>query len=207
MVGIIDYKVGNLGSIANMIKYVGGESIIVDTIDKFEGCDRLILPGVGAFDAGMKSFNESGLKEEVFRLVKEEKIPLLGICLGAQLLTNSSEEGELSGLCLIDAETKKFEFENKRILLPHMGWNKIEKKQDHPLLNGLTNDSRFYFVHNFYLKPKFEENILTITNYSFLFSSGIVKDNVAGVQFHPEKSHKFGKTLMENFLNWNPNVE
>lgn len=202
MVGIIDYGAGNIGSITNMINYLGGESKLVAIEDDLLDCEKYILPGVGSFDHGMSSLKDSGLipaiEEQIFNKGKK----IMGICLGAQLFTKGSEEGKLDGLGWLDAQTKKFVFENKAIKIPHMGWNTINIVKDHPLLQGLDESSRFYFVHSYYIEAINPEQELTSSSYGHEFSSSLSKSNIAGFQFHPEKSHKFGLRLMSNFLNW-----
>lgn len=199
MVTIIDYGMGNLGSIVNMIKKIGGDSILTSDKSAIEKAQKLILPGVGAFDNGMKHINELGISELLTRKVLSEKIPLLGICLGMQLLTKGSEEGILPGLGWVDAETIKFKSDSS-IRIPHMGWNTVKVMKPNPLINNEDPDTRFYFVHSYYVKCHQPEDILLTTNYGIEFTSGLQHGNIWGVQFHPEKSHKFGMRLLTNFL-------
>lgn len=201
MLVIVDYGLGNLGSVYNMIKKVGGSSVISSDPEVIAQADKLILPGVGKFDAGMTKIEEHGLLDVLNKKANEDKIPVLGICLGMQLLTERSEEGNKKGLGWIEADTVHFDFPKESGLkIPHMGWNYVEKAANTPLLSGFDETFRYYFVHSYYVKPKFPENILLKTNYGIEFASAIYKDNVFGVQFHPEKSHKFGKRLLTNFL-------
>lgn len=200
MVGIINYGLGNLGSIQNMLKVIGEKSIISSDPLELDKCDRYILPGVGAFDAGMKSLNDSGLAEYVRNKAENEKKPILGICLGMQLLGRKSEEGSLDGLGLIPFDNIRFRLENSELKVPHMGWDIVEFKQNHSLLNGLSQPQRFYFVHSYHAKCDNEENVLMSCDYGYEFAAAVVKDNVIGVQFHPEKSHDFGMDLLRNFV-------
>ena len=203
MITIINYNAGNIKSIQNMLKRIGAKSCISADAKEIEQAEKLILPGVGHFDYGMKNLQESGLIEVLNKKVLIDKVPLLGICLGAQLLGNRSEEGILSGLGWIDMEVVKFD-ENKlpeNLKIPHMSWNEINIKKQSNLLIGLSNESRFYFVHSYHMKCNNENDILANTNYGYEFTSAVEKENIFGVQFHPEKSHKFGMRLLENFVN------
>jgi len=199
---IIDYDMGNVGSIANMIKKIGGKSLITPDISAIQQAEKLILPGVGAFETGMRHLEELGLLSVLSDKVLQQKTPVLGICLGMQLITQTSEEGTLPGLGWIDADTVKFDFgqQEEQLRIPHMGWNTIQIKRDHPLLTGLTNESRFYFVHSYYVRCHNPSDTLAETQYGFPFTSVFQHENVLGVQCHPEKSHKFGMQLLENFI-------
>ena len=201
MILIIDYGIGNPGSIRNMLKKIGVEAVISSNIPDIEKADKLILPGVGAFDNGMKNLRERGLIPALNDKVINQKIPILGICLGMQLLTNKSEEGKLEGLGLIDAETVKFRFNaaNDNLRIPHMGWNQIKSIKKSPLVNGVEENSRFYFVHSYHVVCRNNEDILAIANYGYDFVAAVNRDNIFGVQFHPEKSHKFGMQILKNF--------
>lgn len=198
VVVVIDYNMGNLGSILNMLRKVNAEAICSLAGEVIDEADKLILPGVGAFDVGMNNLTQLGLITVLNRKVIDEKTPILGICLGMQLFTKRSEEGKLPGLGWIDAKTVRFNSSSMRI--PHMGWNTIEVKQRNYLFDGLS-EPRFYFVHSYHVQCTNEENILSTTYYGHEFISSVVKENIIGVQFHPEKSHKFGIKLMENFVN------
>ncbi len=201
MITIVDYKTGNLGSISNILKRIGAESVITSDIQAIADSSKLILPGVGAFDTGMKNLESLGLIDVIKRKALHEKIPVLGICLGMQLLSSGSEEGTLPGLGLIDAVTLKFRFRNsEEYKIPHMGWNFIEQKKKSALFEGMYADPRFYFVHSYYLKANDEADILASTNYEDDFTSAVERGNILGVQFHPEKSHKFGMKLLKNFV-------
>lgn len=198
---ILDYGVGNLLSIKNMLKKGGVDNVVItndtQTVAK---AGKIILPGVGHFDYGMKKLKSAPFFDVLEKKALEERVPVLGICLGAQLLTNSSEEGIENGLGWIDAETVKFAVERfeKKLPIPHMGWAEVKFNRN-PLFEGMFENSRFYFVHSYFLKPKHTEDILCESFYGHSFASGIVSGNIYGVQFHPEKSHKFGLKLLENF--------
>lgn len=203
MITIINYNAGNIKSIQNMLKRIGAKSCISSNVEEIEQAEKLILPGVGHFDYGMRNLQESGLIGVLNKKVVADKVPLLGICLGAQLLGNKSEEGIIPGLGWIDMEVVKFD-ENKlpkNLKIPHMSWNEIIIKKQSELLAGLNNESRFYFVHSYHMKCNDENDVLANTNYGYEFTSAVEKDNIYGVQFHPEKSHKFGMRLLENFVN------
>lgn len=202
MIVIVDYKMGNLGSIANIIKKVGHVSVITSDIAIIKNATKLILPGVGAFDKAMRNIQELNLMDVLNEKVLVQKTPLLGICLGMQLLTQKSEEGNVSGLGWIEGEVIKFNFkENSSDLkIPHMGWNEVNIPSQHVLFDGLYENPRFYFVHSYHAVCKHSENILAKSTYGYDFASGIVKNNIMGVQFHPEKSHKFGMKLIKNFI-------
>lgn len=199
MISIINYGLGNLGSIRNMFKKIGYESKIIENPDELVNATKIILPGVGSFDTGMKNLREEGWIDKLSARVLTDKVPTLGICLGMQLMGKHSEEGKLDGLGWIDAETKHFQFQDKSFKVPHMGWNDcIEQKKSKLLYDGVT-ERRFYFVHSYYVTMGSESDILFKTRYGFEFTSAFEKDNIIGVQFHPEKSHKFGLSLLKNF--------
>ena len=200
MVGIINYGLGNLGSIQNMLKVIGEKSVISERIEELDKCDRYILPGVGAFDAGMAKLNESNLVGFIKEKTLVEHKPLLGICLGMQLLGRKSEEGSLPGLELIPFENIRFRLDNSDLKVPHMGWDVVDFKQATPLLKDLHGTQRYYFVHSYHALCDKEENVLMTCNYGYEFAAAVVKDNIMGVQFHPEKSHDFGMALLNNFV-------
>ena len=199
MITIIDYGMGNLGSVQNMFKRIGVKSQISSDKLEIEKADKILLPGVGAFDNAMKRLNQSGLKEVLDYKALDQKVPVLGICLGMQLLTNSSEEGTENGFGWIDAKTLKFKFSDRNMKVPHMGWNIVKPSSNSLLTTNLPNESRFYFVHSYYVKVKEETNSILKANYGLEFDSAIQRDNIFGAQFHPEKSHKFGMQLFTNF--------
>ncbi len=201
MITIVDYKTGNLGSIQNILRIIGEESVVTSDKNTIANAKKLILPGVGAFDTGMKNLEDLDLKEILDRKVVTEKIPVLGICLGMQLLSRRSDEGILPGLGWIDAETRRFEFiDTAEYKIPHMGWNFVKQRKESRLFNGMFPDPRFYFVHSYYLKTNDRTDDLTSTEYEIEFTSSVEKENILGVQFHPEKSHKFGIKLLKNFV-------
>lgn len=200
MVTIIDYGMGNLGSISNMFKRIGVESEVTGDKEKIAAAKKILLPGVGAFDAAMERINQDGYREILDRKALQEKIPVLGICLGMQLLTNSSEEGKLPGLGWIPSKTMRFIFEkDSKLKVPHMGWNRVYEKNQSFLIKDLPPEPRFYFVHSYYVLAENSNHILTTTIHGVEFNSIIQKENIYGAQFHPEKSHRFGMKLLENF--------
>jgi glutamine amidotransferase len=201
MIVIVDYGVGNLGSIVNMLKKVGTATQASSDPDVLCKAEKLILPGVGAFDPGMNKLNEFGLVPLLNELVLEKKVPVIGLCLGMQLMTNGSEEGHQPGLGWIDADTVRFKFgpENAHLKIPHMGWNTLEVCRAHPLVASLEAESRFYFVHSYHIVCKDETDVVAYTDYGYPLAAIIGKGNVMGAQFHPEKSHKYGMQLLKNF--------
>lgn len=198
MIAILDYGIGNLKSIHNMFKKIGVESIITSNVDDIKNAHKYLLPGVGSFDYGITNLKNSSFFTTLEEEVLKNKKPILGICLGMQLLTNCSEEGKEKGLGWIDANTVKFDLEDKSLSIPHMGWNKTNPTNTNSLFNNL-DENRFYFVHSYHVVCNSSDNILATTNYGKLFTCSIYKDNIYGVQFHPEKSHKFGMQLLKNF--------
>jgi len=202
MIAIIDYNMGNVASIENILRKIGVESTITSDPSVIRQVDKIILPGVGSFDYGMKNLNDFGIIEILKEKVVKSNTKLLGICLGMQLLTKDSEEGNLPGLGFIDAHTKKFQSEccSKKLRIPHMGWNYIYPKSHDGLFKNSLENMRFYFVHSYYVECQNEENVLAETEYGNKFTSAIGKGNIMGVQFHPEKSHKFGMNLLKNFV-------
>ncbi|VVB60470.1 Imidazole glycerol phosphate synthase subunit HisH [uncultured archaeon] len=200
MITILDYGMGNVKSILNIIYKVGGEAIISSDINKIIDAEKIILPGIGSFDVGIKNLTEQGLISILNKKVLDEKTPFLGICLGMQLITQRSEEGKLNGLGWINAETEKFRSLKDNLKVPHMGWNYVTVKKKSKLFKDMYDNPRFYFVHSYYVRCKDKNDILTTTEYGFNFVSAIEKDNIYATQFHPEKSHKFGMKLMENFV-------
>jgi imidazole glycerol-phosphate synthase subunit HisH len=203
MITIIDYKTGNLGSIQNILRRIGEESVITSDKDKVAGASKIILPGVGAFDTGMRNLAELDLIDVLNKKVIEQKVPVLGICLGMQLMSKGSEEGDLAGLGWINAETVRFRFENTiEYKIPHMGWNFIRQSKKSRLLENMFPDARFYFVHSFFFRADEPDDILTTSSYEIEFTSAIERGNISGVQFHPEKSHKFGMKLLKNFVDF-----
>lgn len=201
MITIVDYGVGNLGSIQNMLKKVGAKSVISSNANEIEMAEKLILPGVGAFDAGMKNLTEYGLIPPLNNAVIKRKAPILGICLGMQLMTKGSEEGQLSGLGWIDAHTVRFSADiGETLRVPHMGWNTVQQAKVSPLTCNLPNEPRFYFVHSYYVRCQNQGDVLLRTQYgTTIFDAALEHNNIFGYQFHPEKSHKFGIALFRAF--------
>ena len=202
MITIINYGMGNLGSVQNMLKRIGVKSVITSDINEIEKAEKILLPGVGAFDAAISKIDELNLRPVLTFMAKEKKVPFLGICLGMQLLTESSEEGVLKGLNFVPAKTIKFKFpENSDLKIPHMGWNLVTKNTESVLTKNFTDEFRFYFVHSYHVKCDNPINSILTTNYGYEFDSAIQNENVFGAQFHPEKSHKYGMQLLSNFAN------
>lgn len=199
---IIDYGVGNTGSIKNMIHKVGGRASIGTTVDDIARAEMLILPGVGAFDTGINHLHESGLIDVLNQRVLEDKVPVIGICLGAQLMTKSSEEGHGQGLGWFDAHTLKMNFSDTpgKWPLPNVGWRNVTAANGYSMLEGIEESCRFYFVHSFYLSPADPSIVSMKAHYGFEFACGLRKDNIHCAQFHPEKSHAFGMQFFRNFL-------
>lgn len=200
MIVIIDYGIGNLASVLNMFKKIGVRDVkISGNKDDIANATKLLLPGVGAFDTGMKNLEESGLIQVLNKKVLEEKTPILGICLGMQLLTKRSDEGVKQGLGWIDAETVKFNPNpSLKLKIPHMGWNYIDVKRENKLIDK-EGKKRFYFVHSYYVKCLDPEQSLATSNFGEDFTCSVNKGNIYGTQFHPEKSLKFGMKVLENF--------
>lgn len=198
---IVDYGVGNLSSIRNILKKVGVQSTISSDNEVIEKANKLILPGVGAFDTCVQKLSESGLTDVLNRKVIQDKTPLLGICVGLQLLFASSEEGDLPGLNWIKGKNVKFKtpVQSNPIKIPHMGWSDVHVKKPSLLFDDMYDEPRFYFVHSYHPVVEQETDILVLANYGYDFVAGVEHENIAGVQFHPEKSHKFGMRLLENF--------
>lgn len=196
---IVDYGVGNIASIANMLKKAGRAAILSRDHAVIRSAARLILPGVGAFDHAAAQLSATGI-DDVIRERAANGVPILGVCLGMQLLLDGSDEGSLSGLGLVPGVSHRFpsEVDGERLRVPHMGWNSVRRKTATPLPNVQTDD-RFYFVHSFYVKPDSNEHVIGITKHGIEFASMIRKDNVIGVQFHPEKSHRYGLKLLNDF--------
>ncbi len=202
MIAIIDYKTGNLRSIQNMIKKIGFQSIITSKKEEINKATKIILPGVGSFDKGMSSLKELELIEILKNKTLKNKVPILGICLGAQLMTKSSEEGVLNGLGFIDGLTLKIKKEkNSNFKVPNMGWRFVKYNNQSKLFSKMYPNPRFYFVHSYHLKINDIKNVIVDSDYPFSFNAGFEFENILGVQFHPEKSHKFGMKLLENFIN------
>ncbi|NWG08525.1 MAG: imidazole glycerol phosphate synthase subunit HisH [Chloroflexi bacterium] len=205
MIIIVDYGMGNLGSILNMLKKVGAPVVKISSDAKeIERAEKLILPGVGAFDTGMQRLRETGLIPLLNEKVLQAKTPTLGVCLGMQLITKVSEEGKLPGLGWLDAETIRFRFDPVKngLKIPHMGWNTVKVHRAGTLFKDMYPDARFYFVHSFHIVAHNASDILTTTDYGYEFVSAVQQEHIMAVQFHPEKSHKFGMKLYKNFVEY-----
>ena len=199
MISIVNYSMGNLGSVLNMFKKIGVPAEIVGSPEKLAQASKILLPGVGSFDKAMSRIHETGFKEVLDQKALVEKVPVLGICLGMQLLTRGSEEGVLPGLGWIPADTIRFP-SVKGLKVPHMGWNMVIPSTPSKLTQHLPDESRFYFVHSFRVHVDQEENSILKAQYGITFDAAIQKDNIYGAQFHPEKSHRYGMSLLRNFM-------
>lgn len=202
MIAIIDIGIGNLGAIRNMLRKVGAESRITSDPADIRAAEKLILPGIGAFDHGMQALADSGLADPLNDQVLERRKPVLGICLGAQMLGRRSEEGQLPGLGWIDMDVIRFP-RTPGLKVPHMGWNIVTPgssgNEVHPLFAGGVDQPRFYFVHSYYMSCDRLEGIAGTCDYGQPFAAAVARNNIWGVQFHPEKSHRFGAALLRNF--------
>lgn len=200
MIAIINYGLGNLASIQNMCRRLGIEAAITADPEVIRSASKLLLPGVGHFKRGMENLHSSGLKTVLDELVLNEKKPILGICLGAQLMTKHSEEGDVEGLGWVDASTVRFNQANDhKMKVPHMGWSEITTTNSNPLWQNLPESPRFYFVHTYHFLFTEKNEISATCHYSYDFVCAFQKENIYGTQFHPEKSHKFGMKVLENF--------
>lgn len=201
MISILDYGSGNINAIRNIYERLNIPSELISSVGEIEKAERVILPGVGAFDETISTLREKGIVDILNRRVEKGNLLILGICVGMQMLADCSEEGSLAGLGWIPGEVKKFD---KNLIqgkpkLPHLGWNSISIVKDCPLFKGIDEEIGFYFVHSYYFNCKYVENVLTTTDYGITFHSAISRGNVYGVQFHPEKSHDNGIQLLRNF--------
>jgi glutamine amidotransferase len=203
MIKIINYGVGNIRAFANIYRNLGIPFSIASNPDELKGATKLILPGVGHFDYAMSKFKASRMCELVSNYVLDEHKPILGICVGMQMLANNSEEGAEPGLGWIKGNVKKINTHllTQKTLLPHMGWNNINVQKNNMLISGLDLNSRFYFLHSYYFDCKSNDDILASTTYGDTFTCIVNYKNIYGVQFHPEKSHQYGIKLLENFAN------
>lgn len=200
-IGILCAHYGNIASIARMVERAGAKPRELRQHSDFNGVNKLILPGVGHFDEGMRLLRYSGLLVPLMESINEKKIPVLGICLGMQLLCSSSEEGMESGLGVVRAVAKRFVFsERKSNKVPHMGWNVVLTARENPLLPIMPDEQRYYFVHSYKVVPDNPAVIIGHTEYGGKFCAAFQQENIFGVQFHPEKSHRFGLELMKRFV-------
>jgi glutamine amidotransferase len=200
-IAIVDYGSGNFGSIKNMVKKTGFSAHITSDAGSILKADKIILPGVGSFNQAMMNIEKLCLREVLEEKVIRGRTPLLGICLGMQILAERSEEGDKSGLGWIDADVVKFiPSESASIRVPHMGWNVVTERAPNLLFSGLAEEKRFYFVHSYYMVCRNDKDVVATTNHGTTFTCAIQRGNIYAVQFHPEKSHKFGMTLLKNFI-------
>ncbi len=201
MITIVNYGMGNLGSIRNMLQRIGVKARISSSREEILAAEKLILPGVGAFDTGMANLAQSGLREVLDEMVLVRQTPVLGVCLGMQLLTRSSEEGRLPGLGWIDAETIRFRFDPKAtgLKIPHMGWNTVRPAAGAVLFAGFVEPPRFYFVHSYHVVCAAAAEVAATVNHGTEVTAAVARGHVMGVQFHPEKSHAYGMKLLKTF--------
>lgn len=201
MITIVNYGLGNIRALVNIYNQLNIPINIAAQCDDLKAASKIILPGVGAFDYAMQRLEISGMRQILDEIVLHRHVPVLGICVGMQMLACSSEEGSLPGLGWMDGEVKKFNSSNlcHSMCVPHMGWNNIKPVKTNCLLKGLDRDARFYFLHSYYFKSNRIEDIIAVTDYNGEFACAVNSESVFGVQFHPEKSHKWGIRLLENF--------
>lgn len=202
MIVILDYGMGNVGSIANMFNKIGAQVRVSSKLDDIRSADKLVLPGVGSFDHGMKNLRERGFEEILKEKVIIEGIPILGVCLGMQLFSMCSEEGIEAGLGWIKAETIRFSFDSAtcELKVPHMGWNTVDVAKRNPLISTDKEEQRYYFVHSYHVVCNEPNDVLATTHHGYEVTAAFSHNNIYGVQFHPEKSHRFGMLLMKNFV-------
>lgn len=200
MIHIVDYGLGNVQAFLTMFKRLGVDATRAKTSDDLIGATKIILPGVGAFDHAIELLDQSGMRPVLESLVLKDRVPVLGICVGMQILATSSDEGHLKGLGWVSGKVRAFRANehSANLPLPHMGWNDVKPKSDSPLFAGLETDARFYFLHSYYFECD-ESHVDAVASYGFDFSCAVSAGNVYGVQFHPEKSHHFGTKLLKNF--------
>lgn len=200
MITIINYGLGNIKAFVNLFERMNVQVNIASNSEDIKKAVKLILPGVGAFDQAMTLLNNSGMRDELDKQVLIKKVPILGVCVGMQILAKNSEEGKMSGLGWIEGNVKRFDerYITGKTHLPHMGWNDVEPTNNNNLFKGIINP-KYYFLHSYYIIPEKKENILSVTNYNINFASSVQSGNVFGTQFHPEKSHTWGVKLLYNF--------
>lgn len=200
MIKIVDYGLGNILAFHNMYKRLNIDAAIARTADELRDASKVILPGVGAFDHAMELLDRSGMRQTLDELILGRRMPVLGICVGMQMLARSSEEGQAPGLGWIEGRVKGFRsLRQPDLVLPHMGWNDVSPVSNTRLFDELRSDARFYFLHSFYFECDRQENVAAVSRYGIDFSCAVEAGNIHGVQFHPEKSHHFGTQLLKNF--------
>ncbi len=201
MITIINYGLGNVRAFSNVYKRLDIPAVVATSASDLQGATKLILPGVGSFDHAMELLQQSGMRETIDELVLAQGVPVLGVCVGMQILAAASAEGQLQGLGWINGDIRRFDSLNDRqpLCFPHMGWNDVNPTGSSALFEGLSKDARFYFLHSYYFQCASSENILAQTDYGATFSSAVHFKNIFGVQFHPEKSHHYGVRLLKNF--------
>ena len=201
MIIIIDYGLGNILAFVNTFKRMNIPVSVAGNAGELSKATKLILPGVGAFDHAMEMLQASGMRQPLDELVLERKVPVLGICVGMQILADFSEEGSLPGLGWVSGHVRVFrpEFQLAGLPLPHMGWNDVHPAENQKLFKGLQTDAQFYFLHSYFFECMQQENVAAVADYGMEFSCAVHSGNVYGVQFHPEKSHRYGATLLKNF--------
>lgn len=201
MIHIVDYGLGNIQAFLTSFQRLGVDAVRAQTAADLEGATKLILPGVGAFDHAMDLLNQSGMRTTLDSLVLQQRVPVLGICVGMQMMADSSEEGHLPGLGWVPGVVRSFTSDSAfpGLPLPHMGWNDVQSQAQQPLFAGMEADARFYFLHSYFFASKSPEHVAAVASYGVDFSCAVASGNVYGVQFHPEKSHHYGTRLLKNF--------
>ena len=201
MITIVDYGLGNIAAFASVYRKANIKVSIARTSDELKSASKLVLPGVGHFDHAMRLLQGSGLREALDEKVLQDKVPVIGVCVGMQMLARSSEEGRLPGLGWIDADVRSLKSREGADLMavPHMGWNDVKPAAHNPLFAGLEAGARFYFLHSYFISCDRQENVVAVSNYGSAFPCAVQSFNIYGVQFHPEKSHRFGDRLLKNF--------
>jgi len=206
MIAIIDYRAGNLTSVKRALDFLGEDSVVTSDYSEVIDAERVIFPGVGAAGKAIEDLKRQGLDKAIYEAFNNKK-PILGICLGTQIIMEMSRENDARCLGLIKGEVRRFPEDladtyGKRLKVPHMGWNRVKMKRGHPIFKGVGPDSEFYFVHSYYPAPSFSDNILGETYYGTWFASVLISKNLAAMQFHPEKSGRPGLKILANFCNW-----